>query len=162
MRQHGGRRTLSSFNHGAIGAGLGMAMGASSADPKRQVWLLTGDGSFGMMPQDVIIAKAFGWPIKIVVFDNQEFDFVRMEMEVAGLPVDPAATSVRNMDFVAFAKANGICSAVAARPSEMIAAVEQALACEGPFLIDAKVQSGLLCMPPISHRARLSGLVFQR
>ncbi|MGO9302629.1 MAG: thiamine pyrophosphate-dependent enzyme, partial [Candidatus Korobacteraceae bacterium] len=148
MQLHGGRRVLSSFNHGAISGGFGMAMGASCANPKRQVWLLTGDGAFGMMPQDVITAKDFGWPVKIVVFDNQEFDFVRMEMEVAGLPVDPAATRVRNMDFTAFAKANGIGSAVAERPSEMIAAVEQALAYDGPFLIDAKVQSGLLSMPP--------------
>ena len=37
---------------------------------------------------------------------------------------------------------------MATKPSEMIAAVEQALAYDGPFLIDAKVQSGLLCMPP--------------
>ena len=101
-----------------------------------------------MMPQDVITARDFGWPIKMVVFDNSEFDFVRMEMEVAGIPVDPAATRVRNMDFSLFAKANGIGSAVATKPSEMIAAVEQALAYDGPFLIDAKVQSGLLCMPP--------------
>lgn len=148
MRLHGKRRMLGSFNHGAISAGVGMAMGASCAGPKRQVWLLAGDGSFGMMPQDVITAKAFGWPIKIVVFDNQEFDFVRMEMQVAGIPIDPAATRVLNMDFAAFAKANGIGCAVATRPSEMIAAVEQALAYDGPFLIDAKVQAGLLCMPP--------------
>ncbi len=148
MRLHGKRRVLSSFNHGAISAGLGMAMGACSADPKRQVWLLTGDGCFGMMPQDVITARDFGWPIKIVIFDNSEFDFVRMEMEVSGIPVDPAATRVRNMDFAMFAKANGIGSAVVSKPSEMIAAVEEALAYKGPFLIDAKVQSGLLCMPP--------------
>jgi len=37
---------------------------------------------------------------------------------------------------------------VASRPSEMIDAVAQALAYDGPFLIDAKVQTGLLCMPP--------------
>ncbi len=148
MRLHGGRRVLSSFNHGAIGAGLGMALGACSVDPKRQVWLLTGDGSFGMMPQDVITAKHFGWPIKIVVFDNQEFDFVRLEMEASGIPVDEAATRVNNMDFASFAKANGIGCAVASRPSEMIDAVEQALAYDGPFLIDAKTQCGLLSMPP--------------
>ncbi len=148
MRLHGKRRVLSSFNHGAIGAGLGMAIGACSVDPKRQVWMLAGDGCFGMMPQDVITARDFGWPLKMVIFDNSEFDFVRMEMEVSGIPVDPAATRVRNMDFSLFAKANGIGSAVASKPSEMISAVEQALAYDGPFLIDAKVQSGLLCMPP--------------
>ncbi len=148
MHLHGARRVLSSFNHGAIGAGLGMAMGASCANPKRQVWLLTGDGSFGMMPQDVITAKVFGWPVKIIIFNNGEYDFVRMEMEVAGLPVDPAATRVLNMDFRAFALANGVGYARAERPSDMVAAVEQAIAYDGPFLIDAKVQSGLLSMPP--------------
>ncbi|HXP94640.1 MAG TPA: thiamine pyrophosphate-binding protein, partial [Candidatus Binatia bacterium] len=67
MRLHGRRRALSSFNHGSISGGLGMAIGASSVDPKRQVWLLTGDGCFGMMPQDLITAKHSGWPVKIVV-----------------------------------------------------------------------------------------------
>ncbi len=148
MRLHGERRVLSSFNHGAIGAGLGMAMGACCANPKRQVWLLTGDGSFGMMPQDLITAKVFGWPVKIVIFNNDEYDFVRMEMEVSGIPVDPLATRVLNMDFRAFAQANGVGYARAERSSDMVAAVQQAIAYDGPFLIDAKVQSGLLSMPP--------------
>lgn len=148
MRLHGGRRVLSSFNHGAIGGGLGMALGASCVEPKRQVWLLTGDGSFGMMPQDVITAKVFGWPVKIVVFNNEEFDFVRMEMEVSGLPVNPAATRVHNMDFNAFAAANGIGYARAERSGDVASAVQAAIAYDGPFLIDAKVQTGLLSMPP--------------
>lgn len=148
MRLHKGRRVLSSFNHGAIGAGLGMALGASCVDPKRQVWLLTGDGAFGMMPQDVITAKRFGWPVKIVVFNNEEYDFVRMEMEVSGIPVDPAATKVHNMDFKAFAAANGVGYARAEHSSDMVSAVQQAIAYDGPFLIDAKVQTGLLSMPP--------------
>ena len=148
MRLHGSRRVLSSFNHGAIGAGLGMAMGASCTDPKRQVWLMTGDGSFGMMPQDVITARVFGWPIKIVLFNNEEYDFVRMEMEVAGIPVDPTATRVLNMDFRSFAAANGVGYASAERPSDLVSAVEEAIAYDGPFFIDAKVQPGLLSMPP--------------
>ena len=148
MRLHGKRRVLSSFNHGAISGGLGMAIGASSVDPKRQVWLLTGDGCFGMMPQDVVTAKHFGWPIKIVVFNNGEFDFVRLEMEASGLAIDEEATRVVNMDFAAFAKANGIESAVADTPQAFAEAVERAISHDGPFLIDAKVQPGLLSMPP--------------
>ncbi len=39
---------------------------------------------------------------------QSEAAFVKMEMEVAGLPEDPAATDVVNMDFVAYAKACGL------------------------------------------------------
>lgn len=148
MRLHGNRRVLSSFNHGAISGGLGMAIGASSVDPRRQVWLLTGDGCFGMMPQDVMTAKHFGWPVKIVVFNNGEFDFVRLEMEASGLAIDEEATRVLNMDFSAFAQANGIASAAVDTPQAFADAVDRAIATDGPFLIDVKVQPGLLSMPP--------------
>lgn len=162
MRLHGKRRVLSSFNHGAISGGLGMAIGASSVDPKRQVWLLTGDGCFGMMPQDVITAKYFGWPIKIVVFNNGEFDFVRLEMEASGLAIDQEATRVVNMDFAAFAQANGIPSETVDTPQAFAQAVDRAIAHDGPFLIDAKVQPGLLSMPPHIAPEQASGFALSK
>ena len=104
---------LGSFNHGSLGAGLPVALGAAALDPKRQVWTLAGDGGFAMSMNDFVTAVRFDWPIKVIVFNNSEFGFVKMEMEVAGLPPFPDATGLVNPDFAAFAKACGgnLCTA---------------------------------------------------
>jgi pyruvate dehydrogenase (quinone) len=162
MRMHGGRRMLSSFNHGSIGVGFGMAMGASAFDPKRQVWDLTGDGAFGMAPQDLITAKRFGWPVKVVVLNNRQYAFVKMEMEVAGLPENPAATDVANMDFVAFAQACGVDAVRVERVEDLGAAIDRAIATDGPFLLDVAVTPGILVMPPHFTAGEASGFAFSK
>ncbi len=148
MRMHGNRRMLGSFNHGSIAVGFGMAMGASATDPKRQVWDIAGDGAFGMAPQDLITAKRFGWPVKLVVLNNQQYAFVKMEMEVAGLAENPAATDVVNMDFVRFANACGVDALRVERVGDLGPAIDRAIATDGPFLLDVVVTPALLTMPP--------------
>ena len=107
MRMGGGRRMLGSFNHGSLGAGFPVALGAAALDPGREVWTLAGDGGFAMSMNDFVTAVRFDWPIKVIVFNNSEFGFVKMEMEVAGLPTFADATGLVNPDFAAFARACG-------------------------------------------------------
>lgn len=162
MRMHGGRRMLGSFNHGSIAVGFGMAMGASASDPKRQVWDITGDGAFGMAPQDLVTAKRFGWPVKVVILNNQQYAFVKMEMEVAGLPEDHAATDVVNMDFVAYAKACGIEAVRVERVEDLSAALDRAIAADGPFVLDVAVTPGMLVMPPATTLEEARGFAFSK
>ena len=148
MRMRDGRRMLGSFNHGSLGVGLPVALGAAALDPSRQVWALAGDGGFAMSMNDFVTAVRFDWPIKVIVFNNSEFGFVKMEMEVAGLPIFPAATSLVNPDFAAFAKACGGEGVRVEHASEILPAIDQALASTKPFIIDAIVSPGELSMPP--------------
>jgi pyruvate dehydrogenase (quinone) len=148
MRMKGNRRMIGSFNHGSIAVGLGMAVGASAVNPKRQVWDLAGDGAFGMAPQELVSAKHFGWPVKLVVLNNRQFAFVNLEMEVAGLPVDPAVTGVVNMDFVQYANACGVNALRVERVEQLGPALDQAIATDGPFLLDVVTTPALLVMPP--------------
>lgn len=162
MQMNGGRRMLGSFNHGAIAVGFGMAMGASAHDPKRQVWDIAGDGAYGMAPQDLVTAKRFGWPVKVVILNNNEYAFVKMEMEVAGLPEDRAATDVANMDFVEYAKACGVESAHVDRVEDLGAALDRAIACDGPFVLDVSVTPGMLVMPPATTPEEARGFAFSK
>ena len=125
-----------------------MALGAAALDPSRQVWTLAGDGGFVMSMNDFVTAVRFDWPIKVIVFNNSEFGFVKMEMEVAGLPTFPAATGLVNPDFAAFAKACGGDGVRVEHADEILPAIDQALASEKPFIIDAIVSAGELSMPP--------------
>ncbi len=144
----GGRRMAGGFNHGAIGAGLPVALGMAAADPKRQVWALVGDGGFGMSMNDFVTAVKYDWPIKVIVFNNSELGFVKMEVEVMGLPRNPEATELLNPDFALYAKACGGDGVRVEHAADIVPAIEQALASDKPFIIDAIVSSGELTMPP--------------
>jgi len=144
----GGRRTVGGFNHGSLGPGLPVALGAASIDPKRQVWAFCGDGGFGMSMNDFVTAVRFDWPIKFIVFNNSELSFVKMEVEVMGLPTNPEATGLLNPDFAMYAKACGGDGVRVEHAQDIVPAIEQAIASSKPFIIDAIVSPGELTMPP--------------
>ncbi len=148
LRMSGERRMASSFNHGSLGAGLPIALGAAALDPKRQVWLLAGDGGFGMSMNDFVTAVRYNWPIKVLLFNNGEHGFVKMEMEVSGLPLFPEATGLLNPNFADYAKACGGDGVRVEHAKDIVPAVERALASDKPFIIEAMVSSGELTMPP--------------
>jgi pyruvate dehydrogenase (quinone) len=148
LRLHGERRMAGSFNHGSLGAGLPVALGAAGLDPTRQVWALCGDGGFGMSMNDFVTAVRFNWPIKVIIFNNSCFGFVKMEMEVSGLPAYPDATSLLNPNFAEYARACGGDGVRVEHAADIVPAIEQAIASTKPFIIDAVVSSGELSMPP--------------
>lgn len=148
MSMAGKRRMVGGFNHGAIGAGLPAALGAAALYPHRQVWALCGDGGFAMSMCDFVTAARYAWPIKVIVFNNSEFGFVKMEMEVSGLGYNHDATGLVNPDFAAFAKACGGDGVRVEHAGDIIPAIKQAQASDKPFIIDAIVSSGELVMPP--------------
>jgi pyruvate dehydrogenase (quinone) len=148
VKLSGGRRVVGGFNHGSLGPGLPVALGAASIDPTRQVWALCGDGGFGMSMSDFVTAVKFDWPIKVLIFNNSELSFVKMEVEVMGLPTNPEATSLLNPDFAMYAKACGGDGVRVEHARDIVPAIERAIASPKPFIIDAIVSPGELTMPP--------------
>jgi len=144
----GGRRMAGGFNHGSLGAGFPVALGAAALDPEREIWAFCGDGGFGMSMSDFVTAVRFGWPIKVIVFNNSSLAFVSMEMEVAGLPPNPDATALVNPDFALYAKACGGDGVRVEHAADIVPAIERARASTQPFIIDAIVSAGELAMPP--------------
>jgi pyruvate dehydrogenase (quinone) len=142
------RRMLGSFNHGSMGCALPIALGASSVDPARQVWAICGDGAFAMAMQDLVTAVRYRWPIKVIVFNNSELGFVKMENEVSGFPLDPDATGLVNPDFAALARACGAVGIKVEHAEDIEPAIRRAAGEAGPVVIDAIVTPGELTMPP--------------
>jgi pyruvate dehydrogenase (quinone) len=143
-----GRRMLGSFNHGSMGCALPIALGASSVDPAREVWAICGDGAFAMAMQDLVTAYRYRWPIKVIVFNNSELGFVKMENEVSGFPLDAEATGLLNPDFAALARACGAVGIRVEHAAEIGPAIRRAIDEPGPVVIDAIVTPGELTMPP--------------
>jgi thiamine pyrophosphate-dependent acetolactate synthase large subunit-like protein len=148
VMMNGGRRMVGSFNHGSLGSGLPTALGAASIDPSRQAWAFCGDGGFAMSMSEFLTAVRYKWPVKVIVFNNSEFGFVKMEMEVSGMAAHPDSTSLVNPNFAEYAKACGGDGVRVEHAKDIVPAIEQAIASDKPFIIDAVVSAGELTMPP--------------
>lgn len=145
---HSDRRILGSFNHGSMGVGLPSAIGAQALYREREVWGLVGDGSFTMGMQDFLTAVERKLPIKIIVFNNGELGFVKLEMEESGLAPQYGALKQFNPDFAAFAKLCGGDGVRVTHAKDIEDAVEQAKRSTKPFIIDAVVSGGEVSFPP--------------
>ncbi len=156
MNFHAQRRIIGAFNHGSMAVGLPAAIGAQLQFSDREIWALIGDGAFHMSLQDFSTAVEYKLPVKIVIFNNSELGFVKIEMEEAGLAPNFDALKVENFDFVAYAKLVGGDGVNVTKNEEIIPAIKRAQASKIPFIINAHVTSGELSLPPRIdfHRAK--------
>lgn len=142
------RRVIGSFNHGSMAVALPAAIGAQLLCPKREVWSFVGDGAFNMTLHDFSTAAQHKLPLKLVVFNNSQLGFVKIEMEEAGLAPNLDALEVENFDFVEFARLTGGDGTTVEKADQVAQAVEAAKLSTKPFIINAKVNSGELSLPP--------------
>jgi len=141
-----GRRLLGSFNHGSMANAMPQAIGAQFTYPERQVISLSGDGGFSMLMGDILTIKQYNLPVKIVVFNNSSLGFVAMEMKVQGYP--PFVTDLKNPDFALMAQSIGLKGILVERPDQVASAITEALAYNGPVLLNVHVNPSELSMPP--------------
>jgi acetolactate synthase-1/2/3 large subunit len=68
---------ITSGGLGTMGFGLPAAMGVKLNKPKEEVVLITGEGSFQMMMQELSTCSQYGIPVKIINLNNQSLGMVR-------------------------------------------------------------------------------------
>jgi pyruvate dehydrogenase (quinone) len=146
LHMNGKRRLLGSFIHGSMANALPQAIGAQSAFPKRQVVSLSGDGGLAMLLGELLTLRQLQLPVKLVVFNNSSLGFVELEMKAAGL-LD-FATDLVNPNFAQLAESTGILGLRVEKPEELRPALTEALAHDGPALVDVLVNRQELSMPP--------------
>ena len=146
LTPNGRRRVIGSFLHGTMANALPHAIGAQSAFPGRQVISMSGDGGLSMLLGELITLRQLDVPVKVVVFNNSSLGMVKLEMLVAGLP--DFGTEHVPVDFAAVAAALGIHARRVTEPSEVGAALAEALAEPGPALVDLVTDPNALSMPP--------------
>jgi acetolactate synthase-1/2/3 large subunit len=61
---------------GAMGSGIGSAIGSKLAEPERPVVCITGDGCFYMHGMEILTAKEYNLPILFVVMNNARLGMV--------------------------------------------------------------------------------------
>ncbi|NLA77024.1 MAG: acetolactate synthase large subunit, partial [Clostridiales bacterium] len=71
------RTLLTSGGLGAMGYGMGAAIGAKAAKPETDVILITGDGSFLMNMNELATASMLEMPLKVIIFNNKSLGMVK-------------------------------------------------------------------------------------
>ena len=107
---------------------------------------MSGDGGFAMMMGDFISLSQLGLPVKVIVLNNGTLGFVELEMKASGF-LD-TAVELKNPNFAAMAEAMGIRGIRVEDPQKLEDALRQALAHDGPALVDVVSARQELVMPP--------------
>ena len=122
------RSFLTSGGMGAMGFGLGAAVGAKIANPDKPVLLLTGDGSFRMNSAEMETLVYYGLPVLIIIFNNKTLGMVRQwqhffcEGRYSQTSLDD-----RGPDFVKLAAAYGIQASRAHNEDSFVTALQEAV-----------------------------------
>ena len=130
---------ISSGGLGTMGFGLPAAMGAKVGRPDKMVWCIDGDGSLQMTIQEMATLVQDNIAIKIAVMNNGYLGMVRQWQEFFH-GKRYVATPLSCPDFVKVAEAYCIAGLRVTRREEVMPAIQQAMAHDGPFLIDFMVE----------------------
>ena len=142
----GTRRLIGSFLHGSMANALPMALGAQVAYPDRQVISVSGDGGLSMLLGELITAKMYDLPVKVVVFNNSTLGMVKLEMLVNGLP--DFQTDVPDTNYAEIARAIGFHAERVEDASRLEDAYREAFAAPGPALVEVITDPNALSLPP--------------
>lgn len=146
LKVNGKRRIVGSFNHGSMANAMLHAIGAQASHPGRQVISFSGDGGFSMMMGEFLTLSQVGLPVKIILLNNGTLGFVELEMKANGF-LDTGC-DLRNPNFAAMAEAVGIKGIRVEDPHKLQDAIREALAHDGPVLVDVVSARQELVMPP--------------
>lgn len=135
-----------SGNLATMACGLPYAIAAQIAYPNRQVVAFVGDGGFTMLMGELATCMKYKLPIKIVIIKNNTLGQIRWEQMVfLGNP--EYVCDLQPIDFAAVARGFGASSFVIDDPKRCGAILDQALATDGPVVIEAVVDPNTPPLP---------------
>ncbi|MGK5508769.1 biosynthetic-type acetolactate synthase large subunit [Brevibacillus formosus] len=133
------RSFISSGGLGTMGFGFPAAIGAQIAHPDRTVISVVGDGGFQMTNQELAIVSQYNIPVKVAIVNNQCLGMVRQWQELFYDNRYSQIDLTCSPDFVKLAEAYGVKGLRASTPDEAEAVWAEALAHDGPVVVDFRV-----------------------
>jgi pyruvate dehydrogenase (quinone) len=122
-------------------------MAAQVAYPDRQVVAFVGDGGFSMLMGEFANCVKYKLPVKVVIIKNNSLGMIKWEQMVfLGNP--EYGCELQPIDFAAYARACGATGFTVEDPAQCGSVLDQALAMDGPVVIDAIVDPFVPPMPP--------------
>ncbi|HEY8418308.1 MAG TPA: biosynthetic-type acetolactate synthase large subunit [Limnochordales bacterium] len=142
------RHFISSGGLGTMGFGFPAGVGAKLARPDREVFVVSGDGSFQMNIQELATAADLNVGVKVVILNNLYLGMVRQWQEFF-YGRRYADSYLGTPDFVTIAKGYGVKGILVTKPEEVKPALEEARAHDGPVVIDVRVEPEENCFPMV-------------
>jgi acetolactate synthase I/II/III large subunit len=143
------RRWLTSGGLGTMGFGFPAAMGAQAAFPDKLVLCVAGDGSVQMNMQEMATAVVHKLPVKVIIINNRFHGMVRQWQDLFYEGRYSSSDLSTTPDFVKLAEAYGAVGLRARKVSELDAVIKEAIAIDGPVIVDVPVYPYENCYPMI-------------
>ena len=153
---HGPRRWINSGGLGTMGFGLPAAMGAKVGCPDQTVVCIAGDGSVQMNMQELATCAQEGIAIKVFIMNNGYLGMVRQWQELFWDRRYSHVDMGSYPDFVKLADAYGATGMRFTDKSTLVDDMREALATDGPVLVDVRVtqEENVYPMIPAGQAAR--------
>jgi acetolactate synthase-1/2/3 large subunit len=150
------RRWINSGGLGTMGFGLPAAMGAKVGCPNEQVVCVAGDGSIQMNMQELATCSQEGIAIKVFIMNNGYLGMVRQWQELFWDKRYSHVDMGQYPDFVKLAEAYGATGMRLTDKTTLVEGMREALATEGPVLVDVRVtaEENVFPMIPAGQAAR--------
>jgi acetolactate synthase-1/2/3 large subunit len=131
---------------GTLGYGFPTALGVKVAHPDRAVICASSDGGFLFGLQELASAAQEKIGLVTLVFNNNAFGNVRRDQQL-GFANRIMCAELQNPDFVKLAASFGVAAYRAASPEALRPILTQALAANGPVLIEIPIARGSEASP---------------
>ena len=152
------RSLITSGGLGTMGFALPAAVGAKTACPDKEVWVVAGDGGFQMTAAELSTIVQEKLKINIAVINNGYLGMVRQWQEFF-YEKNYESTPLVSPDFVKLADAHGITGKAVRTRSEVESAVAEARAHKGPYLLNFLVEKEDSVYPMIPAGSALHEMI---
>jgi len=149
---------ISSGGLGAMGFEIPAALGAQVGKPNAPVWSVAGDGGFQMTNQELMTLAEEKLPVKIALINNGYLGMVRQWQEMY-FENHLKAVPIRGPDFVMLAESYGVSAVRVTEQEDVLPALRQAQAHDGPFLIEFVVDSNTNVYPMVPPGGSLADTI---
>lgn len=150
MAKRGQMHTCSG-NLATMACGFPYAIGAQVAYPDRPVIAFVGDGGFSMLMAELATCVKYKLPVKVFIIKNNYLGQIMWEQMVfLGNP--EFACDLQPIDFAMYARACGAAGFSVQDPSHCGHIVEEALAVDGPAVVEAVVDP---YFPPLPGKIKM-------
>ena len=153
------RSWVTSGGSGAMGYEVPGAMGAQVGNPTRIVWSIAGDGGFQMTMSELSTLVENNIPVKFAIINNNVLGMVRQWQEFFYNKSYVATTYTHNPDFVKLAEAFGMLGIRVTSKNQVKSSIEEAMAYDGPALIDFVVEEEENVYPMIPAGQTIENLI---
>jgi acetolactate synthase-1/2/3 large subunit len=152
------RTWITSGGLGTMGYGLPAAMGAHFARPDLPVFDVAGDGSIQMNIQEFGTIAHNKIPVKIAILNNRFLGMVRQWQELF-YDRRYSFTELPAVEFVKIANAYGIEGVKVESPDGVMPALRAALDCDGPFVMDFRIEREENVFPMVPAGAAINEMI---